>query len=138
MIEIFATLAGLAFCLGVGFLFEVNYQTATRRGLGHFEEGDILTLTVDPEAGTTTTYLNGQPVSADKSGPLDSTWNPTVTKGYTCPDIGVEAALTTWRTRLSDAGYQELCEDTYGRERAAAREVLNTTRPQHPKPYGTD
>jgi len=115
-------------------LFEVNYQTATRRGLGHFEKGDIITFKVDPEAGAITTLINGRSVEEDK------TWNPTVTKGYTCPGVGVEAALTNWRTRLSDDDYRKLCEDTYGAEKAAAREVLGLKseekgRPRFPEAY---
>jgi len=65
MIELLATLAGLAFCFGVGLLFEVNHQAATQRRV----EGAL--------AAWRTRMA----------------WSmPTVTVGYQCPDMPTSVA----------------------------------------------
>lgn len=110
MIELLATLAGLAFCFGVGLLFEVNHQAATQRGLFGVEGAIAAWDDWLPEGYyaelVQTTYGRAQQFDTEDemvqaiTGHPGATWNPTLTYGSTVPGIA-EA-----------------------RERAAAKEVL--------------
>jgi len=84
MIEVLATLAGLAFCFGVGLLFEVNHQAATKRGLAPIGvEGALASWHI---------RMSDSEYAALCEDTYNKPWNPTTTKGYTCPDMPVTTA----------------------------------------------